>query len=119
MKILTAEIFNRNRLIDTKEIEIDEKSTSLETTLYNFNRKKIFVFITKKIYNSLNKEITQEIDNISFPESIENSPITLEDILNKKVLFVKYNLEYEIKEIIKLRENINNDSFYIIIRELK
>jgi len=116
MDKLNASFYCKNKLIKTSIIE---KIETLENIIYSKIKKNIFVFISKKMYNSLNPEITKEIDNISFPDDISNNKSkSLEEILSMKVVFVKYNLEYEIEEVTKLRSHYDNKNYFVILSEV-
>jgi len=105
-------------IILEKEILINS-AAKLENILYNEVQSKIFVYLSKEKYKKLNKEITEQIDETSFeditPKNGEPPKVTLEDILSKKVVFVKYNNKEEIQEINNFREKVTKEKAYIII----
>ncbi len=113
---LRVEIF----LNSTKVSETEIKNERLESTLYHLVNNNLFVFISKKDYENLDEKTTKEIDNISLEniQSNENK-ITLEDILKKKVVFVKYNNKNEIKEIIKMRDRVQGESYFAFLSVIK
>lgn len=113
------EIFNNDEIILSKDFVFVE---NLESFFYSLIKEKIFVFITKELYNSLDNNIKEDIDETSFEDiqSINGEPpkVTLEDILAKKVVFVKYNKgneKTEIEPIIQMRKELTQEVFYIKI----
>jgi len=83
--------------------------------LYGVLERKIFIFITKEDYANLPRETSTEIDKNSFEKLSEEKKITLFDILDKDVVYVKYNNDVEIKEILDLRKKFVDDETYGIL----
>jgi len=74
--------------------------------------KNSFIFITKELYNSLNNEVIEEIDSISLDTVINNKELTIEDILNKDIIFIKINSKDEILEILELRKFYSSSKIF-------
>jgi len=95
----------------SKEIEIIPEN-DLATQIFNIfleNFKKdcnIFIFIKKEIYENLPKDIVENIDEFG-----EDKIDTLEELMAKRVLFIRINNISDIEDIL----NISDRKSYVKI----
>jgi hypothetical protein len=96
-----------------------EPSIDFATQLFNISKRKIFVFIDKNIYDNLPKETCEQIDEVDFEDTIsqdgEPPKVTLEEILEKKVVFVKYINKNFVNELISLRYKFTGEKINLLI----
>jgi len=106
---LQMNVYNENNKISNGYI--DWFPSLKETLSIVFDGEKVFVFIDKKVYENLNTKIKKEIDDVSL-ESISKNSTTIDDILSKNIVIVRYNKIEEIQEIISMRKNMTKLTLY-------
>jgi hypothetical protein len=110
--IINFKLFYKNEIFITTFIA----GSGLSNTINNIINEKLFVFINKNDYKILPEDMANEIDNKSFDDfQGENPEMTLHDLLNKDIVYVKYNNKNEINEILDLRFNFIKNRNYAII----
>jgi hypothetical protein len=114
-KILLRFTISKSKSLTSGEVEA---SSDLASDLYWHTRENTFVYIDEKTYDLLPRETiesidenTMNVDDIS-PEQYEE---TLENILSKKIVFVKINDPHEIETVNTLRECFTDDDSYIVL----
>jgi len=99
-----------------------EYTLDINEELYEVLNEKIFVYLTEEIYNSFPKEITENMDDFNLedtiPDSEGNVNVTLEEILNKKIVFIKYKNINEAQVINNMRYNITSEEHYVLIKSI-
>ena len=89
-------------------------SSDIASDLYNLVNEPIFVYIKKEDYNLLNPEVVVQIDENKFENTPQENK-SIKEILNKKVLFIKYNNKEEIIQLTFLRKKATNNVSFIIM----
>ena len=102
-------IINNNitDITDFKDLE------EIQNGLVKYNN--IFVYIKKELYEKLSDESKIIIDETSFDDiQGENPRVTLNEILEKDIVYVKYSNTNEIQTIQEFRKPYNNINYGII-----
>jgi len=84
---------------------------------------KTFIFISKEDYNNFSKPLSDEIDEDSFEKLSQENEISIQDILDKQIVYVKYNQKEDIQTILDYRAKFTDESAYAFltleVKELK
>jgi len=95
-------------------------SSDFLSDIYKIVGNKVFIYITKELYESTLPSIKEELNNISLDNIEKEIPdITLEDILKQKIVLIKCNnIRLDVKNIQKMRNNITTYSKFVIIKKI-
>ena len=96
-----------------------QPSVEFHQQIFDITKEQTFVYINQETYNKLPQDIINEMSEYNFEDTIpqngEEPKITLEEILQKKVVFVKSTKPEEIDLINSLRIEFTKEDSYIII----
>ena len=105
---LTIDLYSdkcKKTIIIVPDIDFATQVYNNYITKCNKNAEKLFVFIYKKIYDTLPKEIANNINEYSdYKGDCENYSMSLEELMEKKILFIKINNVNEIHDILNITE---------------
>jgi len=110
--IINFKLFHNNSEFITTFIA----GSGISDNINNIIDEKLFVFIDKEDYIRLPLNMIEEIDEKSFNDFQGNNPaMTLSELLNKDIVYVKINNKKEINKILELRTNFTKNKNYGII----